>query len=101
MLSYTPCRLPNFEISASAVFRRCPARRECCRRVTHQAFYINELGRLNAVFFPDGGGVHGDGLLVGRQQNGRGIVHQLQAVPVAGRQQRGAAGSLTGSSQRA
>ena len=71
------------------------------RRVTHQAFYINELGRLNAVFLPDGGGVHRDGLLVGRQQNGRGIVHQLQAVPVAGRQQRGAAGSLTGSSQRA
>ena len=67
--------------------------------VPHQAFHINELPGLHAVFFNDGGGVHHQRFLVGGQQHGGGIAHQLQAVPVAGGQQRGAARRGVGGGQ--
>ena len=70
-------------------------------RVTHQAFYVDELRRLDAVLLADGGRVHRDGLFVGRQQHGRAVVHQLQTVAVAGRQQGSAPGGLAGGGQRA
>ena len=67
--------------------------------VPHQAFHINELPGLHAVFFKDGGGVHHQRFLVGGQQHGGGVAHQLQAVPVAGGQQRGAARRGVGGGQ--
>ena len=71
------------------------------RRIAHQALHVDELGGVHAVFFPDGGRVHGDGLLVRRQQNGGGVIHQLQAVPVAGGHQGGAAPGFAGGGQGA
>ena len=60
-------------------------------RVAHQALHLDELaGVLQAVLLPDGLRVHGHGLAPagpgGRQQNGDVVIHQLQAVPVAGGQ---------------
>ncbi len=71
------------------------------RRISHQALHVDELRRGHAVLFPDGGGVHRDGLLVGGQQNGSGVIHQLQAVPVAGGQQGGTALCFAGGGQGA
>ena len=71
------------------------------RRIAHQALHVDELGRGDAVFCLDGGGVHGDGFLVGGQQHRGGVVHQLQAVPVAGGEQRGTALGLAGGGQSA
>ena len=69
--------------------------------VAHQALDVDELRRFQAVFFADGGRVHRQRLAVGGQQHGGGGVHQLQAVAVAGRQQRRAALRLAGGGQRA
>ena len=69
--------------------------------IAHQAFYFDQLRRGHAVFFLDGGGVHGQRFAVGGKQHRGGIVYQLQAVPVTGRQQGGAPGSLVGGGQRA
>ena len=71
------------------------------RRIAHQALDVDELRRLDAVLLADGGGVHEDGLFVGRQQNRRCIVHKLQAVAVTGSQQRRAARGLARCGQRA
>ena len=88
--------------SASAVFLADAGHAgDVVGSIAHQALDVDELRRLDAVFLADGGGVHGKGLLVGGQQNGGGIVHQLQTVPVAGGQQGGAARSLAGGGQRA
>ena len=69
--------------------------------VAHQALDVDELRRFQAVFFADGGRVHRQRLAVGGQQHGGGGVHQLQAVAVAGRQQRRAALRFAGGGQRA
>ena len=69
--------------------------------IAHQAFYFDQLRRGHAVFFLDGGGVHGQRFAVGGKQHRGGIVYQLQAVPVTGRQQSGAPGGLVGGGQRA
>ena len=68
--------------------------------VAHQAFHLNQLGRGHAVLGADGLLVHGQRLPVGGQQDRGGGIHQLQAVPVTGGQQRGAAGLFVGGSQR-
>ena len=70
-------------------------------RIAHQALDVDELRRLHTILFADGGGVHGNRLFVGGQQNGGVVVHQLQAVPVAGGQQGGAPGGLAGGGQGA
>ena len=70
-------------------------------RVAHQAFDLDQLGRGHAVFFADGSLVHRQRLAVGGQQHGGGVVHQLQAVPVAGGQQGRATAGLVGGGQRA
>ena len=68
--------------------------------VAHQAFYVDQLLGFHAVFFADGSRVHRDGFLVGGKQHGGGIVHQLQAVAVAGGKQRRAALRLARGGQR-
>ena len=70
-------------------------------RIAHQALDFDELQRLHTVFFADRRRVHDKRLAVGREQHGRLVVHQLQAVAVAGRQQRRAARARAGGGQRA
>ena len=69
--------------------------------IAHQAFYFDQLRRGHAVFFLDGGGVHGQRFAVGGKQHRGGIVYQLQAVPVTGRQQGGAPCGPVSGGQRA
>ena len=61
--------------------------RDVVRGVAHQALHLDELFGLDAVFFADSFQIHGDGLALaqsrGGQQNGGGLAHQLQAVPVS------------------
>ena len=60
------------------------------RGVPHQALDVDQLPGRHAVCFLDGGLVHHLGLAVatggGGQQDGGGVAHQLQAVPVPGGQ---------------
>ena len=75
--------------------------RDIIAGIAHQAFHFDQLAGLYAVFFAHGLGVHGNGFLVGGQQNGGGFAGQLQAVPVSRGQQAIVLAGGAGGGQRA
>ena len=87
------------------LFADAPHAGDVVGRIAHQALHLDELPRLDAVLFLDGGHIHGHGLAAaqrrGSQQHGGGLAYQLQAVAVSRGKEAVVLPGVTGSGQRA
>ena len=87
------------------LFADAPHTGDIVGRVAHQALHLDELPGLDAVFFLNGGHIHGHSLAAahggGGQQDRGALAHQLQAVAVSRGQKAVVLAGITGCGQGA